>query len=423
MILDFKCKNFRSIGDEVAFSMLASNDDTNSSFSFIDYNGTKILKKAIVYGSNGSGKSNFVKALAFFKALVVNSQNHMPNVKINAQPHKSTLHDDTSFSIHFIDVKGNRYFYTAQYNQDEIVKEELYHYPNGRQSKIFVREGLSIDSPAPYKTQFSFVSNQTLKPNRLFLSCAAKDSNVEAIADVYDFFNNYLVFYPNDNDAIPNDNWRLYSANVAEKDAELKKIFVEFLNELGSSYLKDLNSRVKIQKIDENSLPPFLNDSFRKQIAEQNMTTLDVSFVYSNFAIKLEEESLGNQKLFEMFFPLVDVIRNGKIFICDEFERSLHPLVVKKLIEIVSKNKTGAQFVLTTHDVGLLQPELFRRDEIWFVEMKKASRSTDLYSLAELKSIRKGEIYSRNYILGKYAAIPIISSKIEQLLLGEVAND
>jgi len=423
MILEFRCKNFRSIGDEISFSMLASNDDANSSFSFIDYNGVKVLKKAIVYGSNGSGKSNFVKALAFFKALVVNSQDHMPNVKINAQPHKSLLNEDTYFSIHFTDAKKNRYFYSVQYNRDEIVKEELYHYPNGRQSKIFVRESFSIDSPSLYKNQFTFVLNQTLKPNRLFLSCAAKDSNVDVITDVYNFFNTYLVFYPNDNDVIPNDNWRIYSANVAERDPELKKIFVEFLKELGSSYLKDLNSHVKIQKIDESSIPPFLNDTVKKQIAEQNMTTLDVSFVYSDFDIKLEEESLGNQKLFEMFFPLVDVIRNGKIFICDEFERSLHPLVVKKLIEIVSRNITSAQFILTTHDAGLLQPELFRRDEIWFVEMKREVRSTDIYSLAELKSIRKGEIYSRNYIMGKYSAIPIISSKIEKLLLGDIDND
>lgn len=422
MILEFKCKNFRSIGDEIFFSMLASNDDTNKTFSFINYNDTNILKKAIIYGSNGAGKSNFVRALMFLKSLVVNSQNHMPNNKIFAQPHKMFQSDPTLFSIHFVDKKGNRYFYNFKFNENEIINEELYHYPNGKQSKIFIRDGDNVDSSQIYKSQFSFVKSQALKPNRLFLSCAAKFSNVDIISDVYTFFDMSLVFYPNADNQIPNDNWKVYSARIAEKNPDDKKLFVEFLKELGSTYLTDINSHVETKKMDEQSLPPFLNENFKKQLLEQNLTTLDVDFIYSNFNIKLEEESLGNQKLFEMFFPLLDVIKNGKIFICDEFERSLHPLLVKKIIEIVSRNHSGSQFIFTTHDIGLLQPELFRRDEIWFVEMKKEYRSTDLYSLAELKSIRKGEIYSRNYIMGKYFAIPIISPNIEKLLFG-VSND
>lgn len=419
MLLEFKCTNFRSIKDEIVFSLLATNDDTNSDFAIVNKGDYRVLKKAIVYGANGSGKTNFVKALYFLKALVVHSQNHMPNSLILAQPHKSSSNQDTTFVIQFIDRKENRYTYTVSFNAKTITSEALYNYPNGRIAKVFSREGMEISSGS-YKSQFSFVASQTLKENRLFLSCAAKDSNVEIITDVYTFFDKDLIFYPNINmDAAQNDNWRIYSAQVAEKNPDLRNLFVQFNNMLGVNSLQDIKSTVTVKKMEEKYLPPFVSEEFKKAMLNQPLTETNVSYVYKDFPIRLEEESLGNQKLFEMFFPIVDVLRSGKIFICDEFERSLHPLVVQKLIEIAAHNETCAQFILTTHDVGLLNPNLFRRDEIWFTDMKEANRSTDMYSLAELKSIRKGEIYSRNYILGKYSSIPVISSNIEDLFKGD----
>lgn len=414
MLLEFKCKNFRSIKDEVVFSFLASNDNTNANFSIVKKGDFKVLKKAIVYGANGSGKSNFIRALQFLRNLVVNSQNHMPNHLINAQPHKKAINEDTAFSIQFLDRKNNRYAYYVSFNTKQITSEALYHYPNGRITKVFVREGMEVTSGSN-RNEFSFVAKQTLKENRLFLSCAAKDSNVEPITDVYTFFDKDLIFYPKFFGFDTSEDWVVYSAQMVEKDPELKDLFVSFNRQLGVSELKDIKSKVVIRKIQDNLIPPFLSDDLKKSMIDSMFTETDVSYQYKDFSIKLQDESLGNQKLFQMFFPIVDALRNGRIFICDEFERSLHPLVAQKLIEIVAKNNTDAQFILTTHDVGLLNPNLFRRDEIWFTDMKNEDRSTDLYSLAELKSIRKGEIYSRNYILGKYSSIPVISPGIEEL--------
>ena len=417
MLLEFRCKNFRSIKEEIVFSMLASSDDTNNDFAVVDILDQRVLKKSILYGANGAGKSNFIKSLLFLKSLVVNSQNHMPNAFFNCQPHKLSNDENTSFLIHFIDRNHTRFVYNLVLNAKRVEEESLYYYPNGRITKIFSRVGLDITTPS-YKSQFNFVANQTLKENRLFLSCAAKDSNVAEITAAYTFFNEDLVFYPTD-DMFPNDNWKIYSAKKAEVDKNLKDLFVRFNNDLGSKNLVGLESSVKSRMLDEKMIPPFLDEATKKQMLQQQFNEINVNFIYSKFAIRLEEESLGNKKLFEMFFPLIDVIRQGKVFICDEFERSLHPLVVQKLIEIVSRNQTNAQFILTTHDVSLLNPELFRRDEIWFAEMKDQNRSTDIYSLAELKAIRKGELYSRNYILGKYSSIPIISADLKKLLLGE----
>ena len=418
MILEFKCRNFRSIMNEVVFSMLATSDNSNP-YSLIDSADRKILKKSIVYGANGSGKSNFIKALAFLKALVLNSHNHMPSARILFQPHRLSPNDPTKFVLHFITRAGNRYAYDVEFNGERVVAESLHSYPNGKATTVFSRSGMEITTPS-HKKEFAFVSEQFLKENRLFLSCAAKYSNVPETSEVYAFFAEDLIFYP-DNDLLPN-NWREYSAGIAQQDPSLREKFVRFIKDLGSPYIKGLNSSLRIEPNSGDSIPPVFSEEIRKQLSRQPVMKVDVSFVYENFQIELENESLGNQKLFEMFFPLIDVLSKGKVFLCDEFERSLHPLVVQKLIDVVSRNSSSAQFILTTHEISLLTPSLFRRDEVWFTEMNGAERSTDLYSLAELKAIRKDEIYSRNYIVGKYSSIPIISSDLENLLLGGDAD-
>ena len=104
------------------------------------------------------------------------------------------------------------------------------------------------------------------------------------------------------------------------------------------------------------------------------------------------------------------------MLICDEIETSLHESIVYKIFDFfkqnVISNENYAQIISTTHDTSLLRLDLFRRDQIWFTELKKYERSTDLYSLAEIKNVRKDENIGKGYILGKYGAIPMLNDKI-----------
>ena len=117
------------------------------------------------------------------------------------------------------------------------------------------------------------------------------------------------------------------------------------------------------------------------------------------------------KKLFEIICPIIDIIKNGKVLICDELETSLHEALVYKIIETFhkAKSKYFPQLIFSTHDTSLLNDKLFRRDQIWFTQLKE-DRSTDLYSLSEIRNVRKTENMEKGYISGKYGAIPMLNN-------------
>ena len=127
----------------------------------------------------------------------------------------------------------------------------------------------------------------------------------------------------------------------------------------------------------------------------------------------INEESAGIKKLFEILGPILDILSTGKVLLCDELENNLHEYILYQLIYLFQRRqkKQFAQLIFTTHDTNLLTTKLFRRDQIWFTELDN-QRSTTLYSLSEIKNIRKTESLSKNYIAGKYGAIPILNKTL-----------
>ena len=142
---------------------------------------------------------------------------------------------------------------------------------------------------------------------------------------------------------------------------------------------------------------------------------------YGKFKVSLEEESSGIQKLFDILCPIIDIVREGKVLLYDELETSLHESIAKEIINLFLNSNSGAQLIFTTHDTNLLDLDLFRRDQIWFTELKKNDRSTDLYSLSDVRNVRKDENVSRGYVLGRYGAIPILNKTLlDDLMEGRV---
>ncbi len=129
-------------------------------------------------------------------------------------------------------------------------------------------------------------------------------------------------------------------------------------------------------------------------------------------------ESEGTKKLFALAGPILKVLRDGSVFIIDELDARLHPLLTEAIIRLFNSNETNpnnAQLVFTTHDTNLLTNKLFRRDQIWFTEKNKVG-ATDLYSLAEFK-VRNDASYEKDYIAGRYGAIPFIGG-LQRLVEG-----
>lgn len=415
MLLQFKCKNHRSIKDEVTFSMRASADNTHSS-SLISFNENKYLRCAEIYGANGSGKTSVLDALAKMSLIILNSNNHQPGDFIIRAPHKlSEKSEPTEFSIIF-EKNNKKYSYAFSYNEQGILNEYLYYWPGQKKAKIFSRSYDKFDFSDSFSKQGENC-NGRLKTNQLLLSLAAKETDIKEIADVFLFFRNDLIVYPGE----PN-NWFEYSVEKLQNDATEKQAFLNFMKKIGSDII-DVKSKIEKRQLTEKEIPPVLPQFVRSQILMQPANFIDLKLIYEKFSLDINEESEGIQKLFRFLCPLIDILYSGKIFICDEIETHLHPSIVYEIINTFIQNKqTNGQIIFTTHDTDLLDLDFIRRDQIWFTELKPENRSTDLYSLAELKNVRKDENIKKGYISGKYGAIPILNNKSKIFLKELEAN-
>lgn len=405
MLLEFACSNHKSIRSEVLFSTLAGKDNTYEDRIY-QIDGVRVLKSAVIYGANGSGKSNFIDAISFVKNLVMNSINHQPGQGIRQLPHKLEGFDkESSYKIQFV-TKGIRYVFGFSLMNMLITDEYLYYFPNNRQTKIFERSGNTFSAGSYFRGKFS-ACKEVLKPNRLLLSCAANFSSVQEVIDAFTFFNDELVIYVPGNQ----DNWMNYSMYQMNSNPKMKAAVIAFLSELGTG-IKDIKVSIDQKKLDSAQIPPFLSDDFKAFLLQNSVDAITAKVKYENFETDLiQEESTGIKKLFAILCPLIDIIVNGKVLVCDELESSFHESLVFGLVKLFINTDAEkfAQLIFTTHETGLLNLDLFRRDQIWFTELTEKERATDLYSLAEIKNVRKEENFGKGYIAGKYGAIPMLN--------------
>lgn len=416
MLLEFVFSNRKSIKDSVVFSTVASSDDTNEEY-ICHVDNYRVLKSAVIYGANGSGKSNVINALGFLQMLVLKSINNMQGTGLEQSPHKlNGPAVDSSFQIQFL-KDNTRYVYGLVLNKYLVSEEYLYYFPNNRKTKIFERKDNDILPGTKFKSKFN-TCKDVLRPNRLLLSCAASFSSVDVVDTAYRFFKEDIVFY-RPISRIDNS-WMKYSLRELSENKALKKSVLELMRGLDID-IKDI--QVKIEKganpIDELEMDSFLSEEFKEEIRKHEYKRFDAKVIYDKFATDLfKEESTGIKKLITMLGPLIDVMNKGSILVCDELETGLHEALVHGILEFFSKSplNNNAQLIFTTHDTSLLDLDIFRRDQIWFTELSKEDRSTELYSLAEIKNVRKDKKYGRGYISGQYGAIPMLNKDFAEVI-------
>lgn len=414
MLLEFQCSNHKSIKERVNFSLIAGRDDTSEEL-LKKFGNFRVLRSAIIYGANGSGKSNFIDALAFMRGLVSNSINYQPGQAVFQARHKLTAEETPSeYRIQFV-RNDIRYAYGFSVKQNLIEDEYLYYFPKGRQVKVFERSGMEIKPGDRYKNVFD-VSISILKANRLFLSCAANYSNVKEIEEAFLFFNSDIVVY---NPEI--NNWTEYSIDLMQKNERIRKVFVDILQALGTG-ARDV--KVKLEKVKPADLPQELQlpDALKNLMGNQEANLVEAKVVYDQFEVDLmTEESAGVKRLFQVICPMIDILNNGKILICDELEANLHEAVIYQIVQLFQyyKKDKFAQLIFSTHDTSLLDTDLFRRDQVWFTQLNK-ERATDLYSLVEIKNVRKSENLEKGYVSGKYGAIPMLNKAFFQNLEDDI---
>ena len=403
MVLQFSCSNHRSIKEKVTFSAIAGSDNTFEE-TLKSFSNVRVIRSAVIYGANGSGKSNFISALEFMRDLVSESMRYQPGQGIFQAPHK--LNSDSVPSEYDIQFVKNdiRYAYGFSIVKNAVQNEYLYYFPKGRQVKIFEREGLNIKPGDKYKNVFN-LSLEVLKENRLFLSCAANYTNIKEIEDAFLFFKDDIVVYnPNAN------NWTEYSIQLMQRNEEIKNMFVHILQALGTGVI-DIKVKLEKTRLTANDIPQEIPEAIKMLITSQETNMIEAKLVYKEFETDLmAEESTGIRKLFEVICPIIDIINNGRILVCDEIETGLHESIVYQIIKMFNgaRKDQFAQLIFSTHDTSLLDSSLFRRDQIWFTQLD-GHRATDLYSLVEIKNVRKTENLEKGYISGKYGAIPVLN--------------
>ena len=382
MLLEFSCSNFKSIKEKVTFSAIATDNIKNEKYlkKFDDF---RVLHTSVIYGPNGAGKSNIFKGIGFMRELVIKSRENRPGEVLKQPTHKMAQDKKSEFNIQFI-INDIRYAYGFVLKDNLVDEEYLYYFEDKNAVNVFEREEGEVCLGEKFeknKVLLEIIENE-IGDNKLLLSCIGDKSDIFEINNAFLFFKEYLVIQNSD---VKTE--RKNCIKVMMENEKMRELIISVFREFDSD-LKD----IKIESSGEN-----LDDK-----------DIRIKFVYDEFETDLyKEESTGINKLFDLVLPIVESFINGKVMIVDEIELNLHRNIAYKIIKLFNTHlpNNSAQLIFTSHDISLLSLNLFRNDQIWFAQLGK-DRTTELYSLVEIKNIRADENIAKGYIMGRYGAVP-----------------
>ena len=431
MLIEFTVGNYKSFKMPVTFSLLASSLKEHRETHVFETHKLNLLKSAIIYGANASGKSNLFKAMLFMKNFIFNSaKDTQVTEKIDIQNFKLSTETENKpalFEIIFL-VDQIRYRYGFQVTEEKVTAEWLFHVPTTKEARLFIREQNNIVVGPNFKEGKGL--EERTRDNALFLSVAAQ-FNGEISLKIIKWFQQVNIISGLDDrgymgftlSRIENPEFKQWALKFLEiADIDILDIDVESQKLDIENLPKNAQKIVISKKIPKNEIKTI--HDFSAKTYRQKYDNSNKKKSYEKFEIA-ENESEGTQKLLALSGPIWDTLQNGKILFIDEFEARLHQKLTLSLVKLFNSSKSNsknAQFVLATHDTNLLRNDLFRRDQIWFINKDQYGVS-DLYSLAEYKEsnkiTRKDTSYGKNYLLGRYGGIPLVND-FEELF--EVAD-
>lgn len=411
MLIQFRFKNFKSFRDDTILDLSATKI-TEYSDRVISAGYERILPTAAIFGANASGKSNVIEAFRYMMTYVLESFSYggEPDCKVTKSKklrYTPFLFDnaskdaESSFEVYFIDTEERgfkSYNYGFTLNQDGIVEEWLNSKAKtAREYKqIFYRNGDELDlSGLPSKSRE--LIRISLNKEALIVSLGAK-LKIEMLKSIRDWF--YTTNFANFGNPYEN---AFLSSLIPEGFAENKSVQDKVVAYFSSFDPSIIGFHVEMLEDDDERRKRVKIDAIHRMVDG------------STASIPLEEESDGTLKMFALYPALQDTLESGGVLFVDELNARLHPLLVRSvMITFLNPeiNPNHAQLIFTTHDSWQLSNNLLRRDEIWFTE-KDGHGVSSLYSLADFVDddgvkIRKDESFEKNYLLGKYGAIPVL---------------
>ena len=420
MLVSFRVENFKSFKDLTEFSMEATKLKNLRESNTFDINNISLLKSAVLYGANASGKSSLLDAMEKMKNIIDSSISIKKTKQYSAQPfllNTQTESKESFFEIEFIiDEFIYRYGFTIATNAI-ISKEWLFQkklQPKARESRLFERELQEITLGASFR-EGKGLDDKT-REDALFLSVVAQFNGTISI-NIIEWFNQFNII-----SNIKSDEFKHYSFDKLE-DKEFKDKMVTLIKSADIG-IYDIEKKkvsfdeLKVKNNELEKLPEFLIKELKKN-GVSTIETKHMQYSQDNSfnglkSFDLEFESDGTQKLLALSAPIIETLLKGEILVIDELDNSMHTELVNATIKLFNSKETNpinAQLIFSTHDTNLLNQELFRRDQIWFTQ-KDIYGVGELYSLVEYGKgkTRDDMVLEKNYLNGKFGAVPHISS-------------
>ena len=421
MLLEFTVGNYRSFYKKRTLSMIAEALKEEPMGNVAHTGRYNVLKTAAVYGANSSGKSNLLIAMQTMCVCVLTSVRLNDNERLPYEPFLllKNNHGFTYFEVVFtLDDSLFRYGFT--YDANHIDNEWLFvrginNDKRTREKMLFVRseEGIGVD-------EVNFpegIGNESkTNANRLFLSlCQQLGGNVSKKIMAW-FLNGISVI-----SGLSNHRYHNYSLGSLHQKDEKSVLMKHFYDKLNLGF-KQLNTREdKVRDVEQvspelRSMLGIINGDKKIILSTEHTLYDDDGKVCGNVDMLFEEhESAGTQKLLDISGPLFETLQDGTVLIVDELDAKMHPLISQYIISLFNNpdtNPKNAQLIFSTHDTHLLSLRMLRRDQIWFTE-KDSAEQTDLFNMMDIvlpdgSKPRNDANYEKNYIAGRYGAIPYI---------------
>lgn len=424
MLIEFAVENFRSIKNRQVFSLVAESSkikgDNVFEASLPNGGSLRLLKIAVLYGANASGKSNLIKALGSFVQLVRRRIPGAGRPVSGFDPFlfsKETPSAATVFELTFL-FEGIKYNYKVAFKLSHVVQEDLIYFPKGQPQQVFSRSGEASDLLHKAKLGKNF-GNKDIEVfnNQLVLNKFGTDTPHETLSKLYTYF--ATIDIGNAFRSSPNGmQIRRTSQRLTQPDRQfLLKRLIRLIQVADTKI-----DGIEISQSEESQefTTGFFNENGElvERIAKRPpvFQVSGVHAVYENgiatsaHALDFEEESEGTKALFWRGGLILEKLETGGVLVFDELDNSLHPKLVKFLVKLFANpraNPKNAQLIFATHEVTLLDRDLFRTDQIWFAE-KNEKGETELFSAQDFDGVREDVPFDKWYMAGKFGGLPKI---------------
>lgn len=422
MLIEFYLKNYRSFRDETYFSAEATSDKTRES-ALILHNKERILPVLAIYGKNGGGKSNVIRAFWLATSFICNAQRMQhDSATIPVTPFlldDTSKNEPTSFQFTYVQ-QGIKYIYGFTARKENIVEEHLFHYPNKSKAVVFERNYQEFHFKSDKKMN-SLIAGAVAE-NQLFFAVATTMKHEICIAAM-GWFREQVTFSRDFTDiplqliAHAEDKNMLSSIKEYAKKADIGILDMDF--EVDNTVLEKEALSDDMPEDMKTSLSTFMQALSKSQEVQLQQSPVKVTSYHqgrdkngnvTEFPLDLSLESDGTLRLMALAPVIEKTLRNGGVLLVDEIEKEIHPLLLEYIIlkfQNPNTNHKGAQLFFTTHNTELLAMDLLRKDQVYFVDKSREEGVSELYTVeGSSKDLRV------SYLMGKYGAIPSIEEEM-----------